>query len=209
MTPQEKEYQGLQANKDCWKLEDARKNFPLGPTEGAWLCWLTPWFHPLVFRPWENKFLLLKQPSLWSCVMAVPGNKYIYYYFLLEQMKQFLTKYFVSLLAPHSVSESGHAISLINTLLFCRSVVSIPLQPRELQHSWLPFLHFFPELAQTHVYWVDVDSQPSCPPLLPSPVLNLPQHQGLFQWVSSLHQEAKLLELPHQSFQWIFRTDFL
>ena len=34
---------------------------------------------------------------------------------------------------------------------------------------------------------------------------------GLFQWVSSLHQVDKVLEfqLQHQSFQWIFRTDFL
>ena len=35
------------------------------------------------------------------------------------------------------------------------------------------------------------------------------QHQGFFQWVSSLHQVAKVLELQHQSFQWLFRTDFL
>ena len=37
------------------------------------------------------------------------------------------------------------------------------------------------------------------------------QHQGLFQWVSSSHQVAKVLELQlqHQSFQWIFRTDLL
>ena len=47
------------------------------------------------------------------------------------------------------------------------------------------------------------------------PLLLLPsilfQHQGLFQWVSSLHQVAKVLEfqLQHQSFQWIFRTDLL
>ena len=33
-------------------------------------------------------------------------------------------------------------------------------------------------------------------------------HQGLFQWVSSSHQVAKVLELQHQSFQWIFRIDF-
>ena len=40
---------------------------------------------------------------------------------------------------------------------------------------------------------------------------NLSQHQGLFQWVSSSNQVAKVLEfqLQHQSFQWIFRTDFL
>ena len=44
-----------------------------------------------------------------------------------------------------------------------------------------------------------------------APAFNLSQNQGLFRWVSSLHQVAKLLEfqLQHQSFQWIFRTDFL
>ena len=48
-------------------------------------------------------------------------------------------------------------------------------------------------------------------PYFTSPALNLSQHQGIFQWVSSLHQVAKVLEfeLHHQSFQWIFRTDFL
>ena len=39
--------------------------------------------------------------------------------------------------------------------------------------------------------------------LPPSPlVLNLSQHQGLFQWVGSVHQVAKVLKLQHQSFQW-------
>ena len=43
------------------------------------------------------------------------------------------------------------------------------------------------------------------------PAFNLSQHQGLFQSASSLHQVARVLEfqLQHQSFQWIFRTDFL
>ena len=41
-----------------------------------------------------------------------------------------------------------------------------------------------------------------------SSAFNLSQHQGLFQWVSSSHQVAKVLEfqLQHQCFQWIFRT---
>ena len=50
------------------------------------------------------------------------------------------------------------------------------------------------------------------PPLSSSsPTFSLSQHQGLFQWVSSSHQMAKVLELQHQyqSFQWTFRTDFL
>ena len=75
-----------------------------------------------------------------------------------------------------------------------------------------PVQHQLLELAQTHVHWVSDTIQPSH--LLSSPfpsAFNLSQHQGLFQRVSSSHQVAKVLEiqLQHQSFQWIFRTDFL
>ena len=71
--------------------------------------------------------------------------------------------------------------------------------------------HQHPEVAQTHVHQVDDVIQPSHPLSSPSPPasFSLSQHQGLFQWVSSSHQVAKVLELQHQSFQWIFRTDFL
>ena len=75
-----------------------------------------------------------------------------------------------------------------------------------------PVLHYLPEFAQTHVHWVDDAIQPSPPLSSPSPpVFNLSQPQDLFQWVSSSHQVSKLLEfqLQHQSFPWIFRTDFL
>ena len=51
------------------------------------------------------------------------------------------------------------------------------------------------ELAQIHIHWVGDAIQPSHPLLSPSPLaFNLSQHQGLFQWVSSLHQVAKVLE---------------
>ena len=75
----------------------------------------------------------------------------------------------------------------------------------------LPVHHQLPESTQTHVHEVGDAIQPSHPLSSPSPAFNLSQHQGLFQWVSSLHQVAKVLELQlqHQSFQWIFRTDFL
>ena len=44
-----------------------------------------------------------------------------------------------------------------------------------------------------------------------SSCLHSSQRQGLYKWVSSSHQMAKVLEfqLQHQSFQWIFRTDLL
>ena len=75
-----------------------------------------------------------------------------------------------------------------------------------------PVHHQFPELAQTHVHWVSDAIQPSHPLLSPSPpAFSLSQHQGLFQLIGSSHQVAKVLELQlqRQSFQWIFRTDFL
>ena len=57
------------------------------------------------------------------------------------------------------------------------------------------------------IHWVSPSSVQLSHPLSPSsPTLSLSQHQGLFQWVGSLHQMAKVLELQHHSFQWIFRT---
>ena len=56
-----------------------------------------------------------------------------------------------------------------------------------------PVLHCLPRFAQTHVHWVENAIQSSHPLLPPSPpALNLSQPQGLFQWISSLHQVAKL-----------------
>ena len=72
-----------------------------------------------------------------------------------------------------------------------------------------PVLLHLPELVQTHVHWVGDAIQPCCTLSSPSPALNLSQHQGLFQWVSSLYQVVRVLELQHQSSQWIFRTHFL
>ena len=76
----------------------------------------------------------------------------------------------------------------------------------------LPVHHQLLELAQTHVYYIGNAIQPSHPLLSPSPpAFNLSQHQGLFQWVSSSHQVAKVLEfqLQYQSFQWTPTTDLL
>ena len=81
----------------------------------------------------------------------------------------------------------------------------------------LPVHHQLLESIQTHVHCVGDAIQPSHPlSSFSPPALNLSQHQGLFQWVSSPHQVAKVLEfqLQHQSLQWTprttsFRTDSL
>ena len=84
--------------------------------------------------------------------------------------------------------------------------------PMDFSTPGFPVHHWLLELAQTHVHWVGDATRPSHPLSSPSPpAFNFSQHQGLFKWVSSSHQVAKVLEfqLQHQSFQWIFRTDFL
>ena len=68
------------------------------------------------------------------------------------------------------------------------------------------------EIIHTLAHRVHDAIQPSHPLSFPSPpVPNPSQHQGLFQWVNTLHEVAKVLEfqLQHQSFQWTPRTDLL
>ena len=84
--------------------------------------------------------------------------------------------------------------------------------PMDCSMPGFPIHHQLPEFTQTHVHQVGNAIQQSHPLLSSSPpALNLFQHQGLFQKVSSSHQVAKILEfqLQHQSFQWTPRTDLL
>ena len=72
----------------------------------------------------------------------------------------------------------------------------------------LPVPHQLPEFTQTHAHRVGDAIQPSHPLSSPSPPAPNPsKHQGLFQWVNSSHEVAKVLEfqLQHQS-QWTPRT---
>ena len=127
------------------------------------------------------------------------------------------------------------SVDIIVTFFLVNIIVTlhVPFPPEKLwfiQLSWVPQLcltlcdpmdssmpgfpvhHQLLEFTQTHVDWVGDAIQPSHPLSSPSPpAFNLSQHQGLSQWVSCSHQVAKVLQfqLQHQSFQWIFRTDFL
>ena len=95
----------------------------------------------------------------------------------------------------------------------CWSVRCSPIlyNSRGLRHARLSCPSLSPKVW-SNVHWVQ-DAISTSHLLLPSYLCasNLSQHQDLFQWAASSHQEAKVLEfqLQHQSFQWIFRTDFL
>ena len=92
------------------------------------------------------------------------------------------------------------------------SVCPTLCNPMNCSMPGLPVYHQLPEFTQTHVHRVGDAIQPSHPLSSPSPpAFNLSQHQGLFQWVSSSHEVAKVLDfqLQHHSFQRNPRADLL
>ena len=121
----------------------------------------------------------------------------------------------LKLMSTESVKPSNHLILChplqFSLVQFSSAAQSCPTlwDPMDCSMPGFPVHHKLPELAQTHVHWVSDAIQPS-PLSSPSPAFNLSQHQDHFQWVNSSHQVAKVLEfqVQHQSFQWIFRTDF-
>ena len=103
--------------------------------------------------------------------------------------------------SPHCCSVAQSCLTLCN--------------PMDCSTPGFPVLHYLPEFAQTDVHWVGDAIQPSHPLSAPSPpAFNLSQYRDLFQWVSSLHQVVKVLDLQlqHQSFQYSgmisFRIDW-
>ena len=101
-----------------------------------------------------------------------------------------------------------------DSVQFSRSVVSDSLWPHGLQHARPPCPSSTPRVysdSRPLSQWCHMPSNHLIL-LSSSPfAFNLSQHHSLFQWVSSSHQAAEVLEfqLQHHSFQWIFRTDFL
>ena len=100
-----------------------------------------------------------------------------------------------------------HSVKFISVPQSCPALCD----PMNHSTPGLPAHHQLLESTQTHVHWVGDAIQPSHPLSSPSPpALNLSQHQGLFKWVSSLHQVAKVLEFQHQHPGLIsFRMDWL
>ena len=106
----------------------------------------------------------------------------------------------------HCQQLKGSSIPIVVDVVQLLSHVWVFCNPTDCNMAGFPVLHHLPdgEVRSTHVHWVSAAIQPSHPLLSPSsPAFNLSQHQGPFQWVGSLHQGAKVLELQlqHQSFR--------
>ena len=99
-------------------------------------------------------------------------------------------------LTPISPSLTSNFYSVSSVAKSCPTLCD----PTDCSTLGFPVLHYLLEFAQIHVYWVSDGIE--LPYSLPPPsrfVVSLSQHQGLFQWVGSLHYMTKLLELQHQS----------
>ena len=100
--------------------------------------------------------------------------------------------------------EKGMWAFQFSSIQFSRSVMSDSLQPHEPQHARPPSPSPTPRVHPnpcplSRCYHPTISSS-----VVPSPALNVSQNQGLFKWLSSSHQVAKVLkfQLQHQSFQW-------
>ena len=139
---------------------------------------------------------------------------YIQYYHIIQNSFPALKV----LCAPPFISPSSQTLEITDLFiismlfLFSHWVMSDSLQPHGLQHAKFPCPSLSPQICSNSCplsQWCYLTFSSSAAP--PPFAFNLSQHQGLFQWIGSSHQLAKVLELQlqHQSFQWVFRVDFL
>ena len=159
-----------------------------------------------LLRFWKSKYY--QNTSLILTYFLLKLSNVVNRWFSLSELWASWGKELDNIHLPVSIAKQN----VLHIFSSVQSVLSNSLQLRGLQHTRPPCPSQLLEFTQTHVHWVSDTIQPPYPLSSPSPpAFNLSQHQGLFKWVSSSHQVAKVLEfqLQHQSFHWISRTDFL
>ena len=146
-------------------------------------------------------FFLIVYVFLLFCLQEICF--FLFLYFCLSHLGLVCVSVFPRL---HPGTRSTKQFSFWSSVQFCSVALLCPTlcDPMDFSTPGFPVHHQLLKLAQTHVHRICDAIQPSHPLSSPStPALNLSQHQGLFKWVSSSHQVAKVLELQlqHQSFQ--------
>ena len=198
---------------------------------------LKSWYYSLL-KLWTFTHFWLECKLVWGTTIKIWLSNFILGIFMIHialrdySWQRFNSKRLEAILSPPKVI--GYIILYTYNMEYCRAkkrvccccsvAQSCPTLCDLMDRSTPGFLvlHHLLELAQTHVHWIIDAIQPShplsssSPPafylLFPSPpAFYLSLYYSLFQWIGSLHQVAKVLELQlqHQSFQWLFRIDFL
>ena len=159
-------------------------------------------------HPWIRMFNIVKMAILTKvCYIfnIIPIKILVRFFYFIEMVNQFI-KFIWNCEVPstqnHFENEQSwrtHLSQFQNLLWWHCSFAKLCLtlcDSMNYSTPGFPFLHYLLEFAQTHVHRVSDVIQPSHPLFSCSPLtFNLSQHQGLFQWVSSSHQVAKVLEL--------------
>ena len=143
----------------------------------------------------KSKWILFSLSASW--------NEHIF-----KSLMVHFSRHFTIYTHIQTVQESIQSVQFSSVTQSCPTLCD----PMDCSMPGFPVHHQLLEPTQTYVHWVGDAIQPSHPLSSPSPpTFNHSQHQGLFQWISSSNQVAKVLgfQLQHQSFQWIFRTDLL
>ena len=157
-------------------------------------CPLSWWCHPII----SSSVILFS-----SCLQSFPASgsfPVIAFFFLLtceevKMAKTFSVSYKVKLMWLLNYVKCGLSSQFSSVTQLCPTFCD----PMDCSMPRFPLHHQLLELAQTHVHWVSDVIQLSDPLSSPSPpALNLSQHRGLFQGVSSSHQVAKVLEFQLQ-----------
>ena len=170
---------------------------------------LKNYFPLFLLRFWKSKYY--QNTSLILTYFLLKLSNVVNRWFSLGELWASWGKELDNIHLPVSIAKQN-VLHIFSSVQFSHSVPSNSLRLRGLQHARPACPSQLLEFTQTHVHWVGDAIQPPYPLSSPSPpTFNLSQHQGLFKWVNSLHQVAKVLEfqLQHQSFHWIFKTDFL
>ena len=167
---------------------------------------LLPSVFPSLRVFYNELYLRIRWPKDWSFSFSISPSKWI---FRVDSLWDWLV---CSPCSPRDSQESSpaprfkglnsSALSLFllssshihTSVQFSRAVSLTLCNPMDCSMPGYPVHYQLPELTQTHVHRVSDMIQPTHPLLSPSPpAFNLSQHKGLFQWVSSLHQVAKVL----------------
>ena len=167
------------------------------------LAWRITVYAVTVCQTWLSNFHFGVKVQLFHSMTTWP-------WLLQPQFPSFFILFNVSTF--YFILEYSHLTVLWSIFLYCCSVTQLcpALQPHRLQHARLP-CPSSPGVCSNSCPLNSDAIQPSFPLSSPSPpARSLSQLQRLFQWVGSLQQMVRVLELqlPHQSFQWIFRVDF-
>ena len=181
-----------------WGQWGPRQAIPLG------------WFSFRLLPTWGMAFGMIRDMPdehfllVWSELMSLIPTGPVFWKQVAGMLHQIQLP--VSLQMGVTVNYTIHCCCYFSVAKLCPTLCD----PMDCIMPGFPVLHYLSEFAQIHVHWVSDAIQLSHPLSSPYPLaFNLSQYQSLFQRVSSSHQMAKVLELQHQSFQWIFRVNFL